>query len=199
MAPINRPAQEVTLSEVRKTYLYFSGSSWIFFSETGVMAMLPNRGTLYLAMMSMPARRASERKGPTTMAWGFFSRIIFSMPSRASGTGVPGEASRMSISSTLNWRASAPTFTPPAALISSTASFTALRLSLPSITPREVGTPRTMGSAAAAGRAGARVSAARAARQSVRQVGFLPMSASLAMVFGCGGEPRRYRGGPAGR
>ncbi len=148
MLPARYFTKWTALRQVLNMYLYFSGSPLSFFSEPGLMAMVPSMGTLYLAMMSMPAIKASERKGPTTMATGFCSRIIFSRPSNASGTGTPGAASRKSVATIFNFILVPPTFTPPLALISLAAIWTTLWASFPSKKPNEVGTPITIESAA---------------------------------------------------
>ena len=111
----------LTFTQSLKTYLYFSGFSLNLDSESGVMAIATNMGTLYLAMMSMAARNTSERSGPTTTALTFFSRMVFSKARRASVTGTPGSASRVSLGIAFRSRFSPPTITPPWALISSTA------------------------------------------------------------------------------
>src|SRR5210317_1209517 len=148
MLPARYFTKWTALRQALNMYLYFSGFSLIFFSEVGAMAMVPSIGTLYFAMMSIPAIKASERNGPTTMAVGFCSSIIFSRPSNASGTGTPGAASRKSVATTFNFIFVPPTLTPPLALISLAAIWTTLWASLPSKKPNEVGTPITIGSAA---------------------------------------------------
>ena len=148
MVPPKSLAQYITLRETLKIYLYFSGSFLILASEAGLMAIVPNMGTLYLAIISIPASKASERNGPTTRAVGFSSRIIFSNPNKASGTGTPAEASRRSMAFILKSLFSDPTITPPLRFISPTAIVAALWDSLPSKNPNEVGTPITIGSAA---------------------------------------------------
>jgi len=79
----------------------------------------------------MAASRASDRNGPISRAAGFFSRISFSIPMRASGTGTPGAASRMSMDSTEHSLFGADLH-PPFALISSTAICTTASPSFPS-------------------------------------------------------------------
>src|SRR4030042_5013037 len=141
----------MALRQTLKQYLYFSGFSLTIASDLGLMAMVPSIGTLYLLRMSIPGMSASERDGPTSITWTFFSVIIFSRPRSASDTGTPGEASRRSRLSIFIGRFVSPTFTPPLALISATASSTALRHSLPSINVTEVGTPIRIGSCAELG------------------------------------------------
>ena len=86
---------------------------------------------LCLERRSIAARPASDRTGPPIIKSAFFSRISFSTARRASLTGTPGSRSLVSITSTLKGRIFPPTFTPPLALISSTASLIPLSASQP--------------------------------------------------------------------
>ena len=99
--------------------------------------------------MSIAERSTSERNAPTTIAEGFFSLTSFSIAASASLTGSPASASRVSIEAISSLRFVPATSTPPAALISVTASWAARSESCPSMVPSAVGTPRTIGASLA--------------------------------------------------
>src|SRR5512136_971075 len=73
--------------------------------------------------------------------------MIFSAAISASWAGVAGSMSLVSATTTLRGFFSAPTLTPPLALISSTANCMAFAESYPQSVLRGVGTPKTIGSA----------------------------------------------------